>query len=373
MTVYFVENENPARNSSGGIMSYLSGLSEYLRRRGLRTVLLGTGRYPDNPGPFSLFISLVEKERVSNSRYLCALARGAFRLRLDSTAIIHAQRPDMLVPFMAAKKKWHLVCSLHGAHDLAVLDKKGRFHGCIYRLLQNMAFRGADQLIAVDERTRRHFSARYPGLKAKISMIPVGVNLDRFVPMSREALGESWPFGLHDKVVLFVGRLEREKNLPLLLDAFRIVETRLPESTLVLVGKGREEMALRCRAADMSLKKVFFLGELANDKIPVLLNRADVLTLCSQYEGSPTVIKEALACNCPVVSVDVGDVREVLEGVDGCFLAEYTPFDLATKIIQVLKAGLRINGREKALRYSMASVGDKTMQIYESLQSRGQR
>ena len=373
MTVYFVENENPGRKSSGGIMSYLSGLSGYLRKRGVRTVLLGTGRYPSHPGPFSDFISLVEKERVSNGRYLFALTGSVFRLRLDRTAVIHAQRPDMLVPFLAAKKNRALVCSLHGAHDVAVFDKKGQVYGRVYRLLQSLAFRKADRLIAVDDRTQRHFLAKYPGLEAKISVIPMGIDLNRFLPMPREVLKEEWPFGRRDKVILFVGRLEREKNLPLLLDAFRIVSTRLPDTKLVLVGKGREEELLRQRAADMNLENVLFLGELANEKIPELLNRAEALVLCSRYEGSPAVIKEALACNCPVVAFDVGDVREVLEGVEGCYLADGSSADLAAKLTMVLESDRKISGRERALRYSMESVGESTLRIYESLLNRGQR
>ena len=67
------------------------------------------------------------------------------------------------------------------------------------------------------------------------------------------------------------------------------------------------------------------LSGVPNDHVPIWLNASDVVLLTSLHEGSPTIIKEALACNRPVVSVDVGDVRERIRGVDGCFLARPDP------------------------------------------------
>jgi len=63
------------------------------------------------------------------------------------------------------------------------------------------------------------------------------------------------------------------------------------------------------------------------------LNASDALLLTSMHEGSPTVVKEALACGLPVVSVDVGDVAERIEGIEGCHLASPEPAELAGKLM----------------------------------------
>jgi glycosyltransferase involved in cell wall biosynthesis len=374
VTVYFVENENPRRNSSGGIMSYLMMLSRHLQKKGVRTVLLGTGEpLPEGSRPFSDFMPVVSREVVSNARYLRALWKAVFRLKAAPPSIVHAQRPDMLVPFILRKKDFLLVCTLHGAHDLAVLDKKGAFLGWIYGRLQRLSFRQAHWLIAVDKNTRNHYLGKYPWLREKISVIPTGIDLDKFKPMDRDALRAKYDFRPQDKVILFVGRLEKEKNLPLLLEAFAILREESTDVKLVLVGKGREEAVLKRRISELKLEQVLLLGEMDNERIPELMNCADVLVLCSLYEGSPSVIKEALACNRPVVAVDVGDVRQVIEGIQGCFIADGTARSIAEKISAVWRASGTFEAREKVLKYGQDHVGEETLRVYRQLSTKARK
>ena len=70
--------------------------------------------------------------------------------------------------------------------------------------------------------------------------------------------------------------------------------------------------------------------------VPTYLSAAHAFILPSDHEGSPVVIKEAMACNLPIVAVDVGDVAQVIGGVKGCYLAERTAQDLADKLEQAL-------------------------------------
>ena len=91
-----------------------------------------------------------------------------------------------------------------------------------------------------------------------------------------------------------------------------------------------------------------------NSEMPRRLNAGDVLLLTSRHEGSPTVVKEALACNVPVVSVDVGDVRQQIEGIDGCYLAAPMSDDLAAKLRCVHDGHRRVAGRAKMESLSSA-------------------
>jgi glycosyltransferase involved in cell wall biosynthesis len=81
------------------------------------------------------------------------------------------------------------------------------------------------------------------------------------------------------------------------------------------------------------------------------------------------VVKEALACNVPIVSVDVGDVRERLAGIEGCFIADSTPFDLSAKLAQVLARDDRIEGRNRIADFSLERVAAKLREIYGVLTS----
>ncbi len=367
MQVYFLENENPFRDSSGGIMTYLMNLSRHLKTKGVETILLGSGNSEQVERIFSRYIPVCTNPVVSNPRYLMSLFKLLPKLDIDKKAIIHAQRPDMLVPAAICKAKNPLVISLHGAHDMAVFDKKGRLYGWVYRILQFAAFKKSSALIAVDKQTSEHYARMYPWAKSKLTTIPIGVDMELFRPGSGEKLRNHLGIGIEDKVVLFVGRLEKEKNLPFLVKAFERISEQILHSHFLIIGKGREEQALRSEVRDRGLKSIMLLGEVNHDSIPDYMNLADVFVLGSHYEGSPNTIKEALACNTPVVSVDVGDVAQVLAGLEGCYIAKKNVEDFAEKLEVVLNSEMSINTREKMRSFSKENIGKLTFDLYSSL------
>jgi teichuronic acid biosynthesis glycosyltransferase TuaC len=83
------------------------------------------------------------------------------------------------------------------------------------------------------------------------------------------------------------------------------------------------------------------------------------------HEGSPTVVKEALACNLPVVSVDVGDVQERLKGIEACYIASPDPDDLAAKLSLVYFGARRVAGRFKMQELSLESIALQLKRFYE--------
>src|SRR5712664_1222709 len=104
-----------------------------------------------------------------------------------------------------------------------------------------------------------------------------------------------------------------------------------------------------------------------NAEVPVWLNASDVLLLTSMHEGSPTIVKEALACGLPVVSVDVGDVAERIEGVEGCYLAPPQSADLAAKLCLVRQSRKRLNCQTRLEELSIVSVARKLKRCYEEI------
>ncbi len=109
------------------------------------------------------------------------------------------------------------------------------------------------------------------------------------------------------------------------------------------------------------------VSDVAFEVLPYFYNAADLLLLTSISEGSPNVIKEAMACNCPIVATDVGDIREVVTGGEGCFLTEFDPKDVAAKIKQALAFNGRTNGREKIRHLDNLRVAKKIINVYKSV------
>lgn len=101
-----------------------------------------------------------------------------------------------------------------------------------------------------------------------------------------------------------------------------------------------------------------------------LMCAADAFLLTSHKEGSPQVVKEAMACGCPIVSVDVGDVAERLQGVEGCFVAKnYQAEELANLLQKAIQFNARTNGRERIIEQGLDNrqVVQRLMKIYQKV------
>jgi glycosyltransferase involved in cell wall biosynthesis len=115
--------------------------------------------------------------------------------------------------------------------------------------------------------------------------------------------------------------------------------------------------------------ELHYLTGISNADVPVWLNAADALLLTSMHEGSPTVVKEALACGLPVVSVDVGDVAERIEGIEGCHLAQSDPADLAAKLDSVRWRAGRLNCEARLKELSILNIAQRLKRCYEEVAS----
>ena len=104
-------------------------------------------------------------------------------------------------------------------------------------------------------------------------------------------------------------------------------------------------------------------------EVSVLMNAADCLLTTSHKESGPLVVKEAMACGTPVVSVDVGDVKEVIGNTDGCFIAERNPVDIAAKIKMALAFKGKTNGRQRIIELGLSNevVAKRLVEVYEEV------
>ncbi len=177
-------------------------------------------------------------------------------------------------------------------------------------------------------------------------VIPTGVDTRLFVPGDRASARRRLGFAAHERIVLF--------------NAGRNPAVKDPDLAAAAVAEARRH------ARDVRF--VVLEGEVAPDDIPLYMNAADVLLVTSRTEGSPTVVQEAMACNLPVVSVDVGDVRERLAGVSHCaVVASRDPVQLGAALAEVLRAPRRSDGRRHAETLSLEAIAARLQQIYRAV------
>lgn len=161
--------------------------------------------------------------------------------------------------------------------------------------------------------------------KKKYSLIPCGIDLYDLQLTEKSTARQKMHLFTEKKYILFAGAFDNKvKNALLAKEAVAQLNDENVE-LLELKGYSRDEVTL-------------------------LMCAADVFLMTSFTEGSPQVVKEALACGCPIVSVDVGDVKERIEGVDGCYVAiTRNPQELAGLLQKALQFEGKTKGREKII------------------------
>jgi glycosyltransferase involved in cell wall biosynthesis len=181
----------------------------------------------------------------------------------------------------------------------------------------------------------------------KAEVIPCGVDFDLFKPMSKEQARKELGIAPDKKLILWVGAFTRpEKRFDIVQEAVALAKQKDPTIDFLLVaGKHHHE-------------------------IPKYMNAGDVVLLTSDAEGSPMVIKEAMACNIPVVSVSVGDVADVIGGTDGCYLCTQDPVDVAEKLLLALSYGKRTNGRENTGHLELSQIAKRIVSQYQEVLNR---
>jgi len=173
--------------------------------------------------------------------------------------------------------------------------------------------RYSDRVIAVSESTRRYLLDREDLPDDFVTMIPNGIDAEEFHPPSeheRDVARRAWGIPLDAFVIGGVGRLVPQKNISRFLDAAVLVLARHSSALFVIAGTGPQEEELRAKALSLGIdERVRFLGHVA-DRLS-LYHSMDALLMTSDFEGTPMVLLEAMACGLPVVASAVDGIAEV--------------------------------------------------------------
>ena len=272
--------------------------------------------------------------------YLKAWWQLQAKLRNEEFDLIHAQFGQS--GLLALPKRLPMVVTFRGSDLLGtVSDRTGRHlrASMIHQALSRIVGTRADAVIVVSEHMK---SQLHPSIKAHV--IPSGIDFSFFRRTDKNVARQRLGLPPNEKLVLFVGRpTQARKRCHLAQQTMEILNSSTPARLIV---------AWRVPHTD----------------IPLYMSACDALIFTSMQEGSPNVVKEALACDLPVVSVPVGDVAERLKGIDGCELcADERPETIAGALGRVLSRNERIAGREsvKALDENITTM--RVLNIYKSV------
>jgi len=179
--------------------------------------------------------------------------------------------------------------------------------------LRRHTLRRADRFIASGRRERDRLVREFGVPSDRVTIILTPIDVERFMPLDRDAACRRAALDPNRTYVLYVGRLSPEKSVDTLIRAFSKAFGADTQVELLIVGDGPEKERLRLLAAGTAPERIRFLGWVSSKgDLVSLYNAASCLVLCSITEGFPTVIAEAMACGTPAIASDVGAVDEIV-------------------------------------------------------------
>ncbi len=224
-------------------------------------------------------------------------------------------------------------------------------------------------------------------LKVPASVIPCGIDTEVFRPMDRDEACRLMKLNSAQHYILFAGSFDNEvKNPQLAKQAFSLFSTHLPvENRNQNGGESLSSSSFiqTSRQPDIRLSEhpnitfssssssfsthLLELKGYCRTEVAALMNVADCLLMTSHSEGSPQVVKEALSCGCPVVSVDVGDVAEQIEGTGCGMIVERTPEAIAKALSIQIERPRPTCSIEKTNQFDNRWIAAKIIETYKTV------
>lgn len=401
MRIAFLARADTVHENSGGMETQGQLLTEALVKLGHEVALITTA-HPE--GRESLVENGVTKWFVRDAPsgvYSDAWWDGSLR---EFTKLHQAQPFDVVFSqsvsgwrYLRAKKQFGVPC-IAIMHGTTFRDIKTRF-GSVTSLREGLRFsreaavrlfryafrwlywfRQFDAIIAVSQAVRSSLIKNYFLSPQKVVLVYNGIAVERFQngglkSVARQSLG----IPETEKVLLYVGRLDREKGVGKLLSALAKIHQPIGEARLVVVGAGPDLENLQASTHELGLTdRVSFVGRISYDKVPQYYQAADIFVLPSEaLEGLPMTIIEAMAAGLPVVASRIGGIPEVVEnGETGFLVASGDVADLTRALIQLLKEdSLRLWMGAKASslaaeRFSQMVMAKKALRVVDSVLAR---
>ncbi len=282
--------------------------------------------------------------RASLGPYLRALFELRRRLAREEYDLIHAHFGQAgFLACLAARIP--VVVTFHGSDVFGLGRSSGDWlKSALLQGVSRIAAHLASGVITVSQEIKEALGI------SSAHVIPMGIDEKLFRPMARNDARAQLGWPLNERTVLFVGGRENP------VKRFGLAQDAVAEASSILSSH------LELRVCENA----------APETMPLYFNAADVLVITSEHEGSPVRLREALACNLPVVSVDVGDARARLGRVPGCILTDSAmPEVIASALVNVLKDRIRVNGADGISDLDEKAIAHKLVSVYEEVRARG--
>jgi len=206
--------------------------------------------------------------------------------------------------------------------------------------LKRFVAKRVDRVIVVAEYLKE------PLGRSDAATIPAGLDLERFAPMDRGRAVTSLGLDENKRYIVFPSSPARvEKRYDLAKSAVDLLRS----------DGAHGDVELLC------------LENVPHEKVPLYMNASELLLMTSEWEASPVTIREALACELPVVSTDVGDVRPLVENIAGCYVVDDRTEPIARALGKVLAGDRRVEARERIERYSLENTARQIVDVYREL------
>jgi glycosyltransferase involved in cell wall biosynthesis len=285
---------------------------------------------------------------------------------------------EWALPFLWPYKVVSAVVTIHGASKFIRLATRKKVKIALHMLADKVVVEKADKVILVSRDAYEYYRQRYPSYAHKFVYIPTFVDPEVFFPrQDRFVLRSRYDIKPHDKVIMYSGRFVKEKGLEILIDAFAELEPGSKNLKLVLVGDGPLSSWLNYKIHSHFRDSAQIWRTVSHSRMPEVLNCADIFVLPSQFEATPLVVLEALACGVPVVSFPVGDLPYIIvDGFNGFLAPRRSPSSLAESIGRCLPllqetADLQKRCRESVMNFYADKVVPQIVAAYLTIRKHG--
>ena len=349
-----------------GIGRYISGLlPELAQLLGRRLTVLASR--PD---------AAIVRALIGGEPELLTVNAQPYRLAEQSLLPLSLRRADLdLIHFphynLPLIKPVHFVVTVHDLFPFQFPEiHSGPLPRVVNQMLMRNAVRRAERIITPSAATALAVKQNFPASADRVLSIPEAAD-DRF-QATRNPEGEAaWQMRLRIRppYVFYLGQWKAYKNLPMLLDAFKMVRQTHPNAQLVIAGDDPRHPEVRQAAAALPEGSVVLPGRLPESAVPDLYRGAAVVVLPSKAEGFGLPVIEAMACGVPVICSDLPVLHEIAEGV-AVFCDPADPAAFATAIAQILDAPSTTRARqlgiERAKSFTWERSARQTVAAYES-------
>ena len=214
------------------------------------------------------------------------------------------------------------------------------FHGSDVNIKKNYLFsRIASRLSATNIFAHQKLPEKLKIYREPLNIIPCGFDNNLFFPIPKNEAREILKWEKSARYIVFSSAFDNKiKNVQLAWSAISDINNC---NLIELKGYGKE-------------------------KINLILNASDLLLVTSLSETGPVIVKEALACNCPIISTNVGDVQKLIKNVRNCYISSYNPNDIKKRINLVFMNNKRTNGEQAIKNLKLENIAYKVIDVYKN-------